>query len=432
MLSSSAANSQSRLPPEIWTEIFSLASNVPGLMDTDIPDPFSEPNYAPSGQCIDVKSVKTFLRTSLAMALVCKHWHSIALPNLYRCVLVQDGRSGESLCRALRASKSQAGHPSRALGSRTRHLVLDLQVQSELMTFGSGLMPWDFKNLPEIVACLPNLQILSASINISAYVSRTPYYGAEFARALTGTCGASFRKLHLDQNSIVLFAPQDGHAILSAMPQLRMIVGGDASFGCPSSWPELPHLSSLSGPGNQCGTCQDVVAAHHTPTAFPSLRTATFRLRYSTDTGAHFLALYGPQLTSVHVELWKGCARFLDALRTRCPRLEDLRVTLDSEDDAAYLRFLPPVRRLGLALGHRVLHSAEAQEKLSRTVHAAIPSSVEEVRVFGCGEGVRLDTFRGRELIGQPGDAKAPPAACGVGVSAKPDAPLVMLCAGQS
>ena len=78
------------LPPELWLRIFELATYVPGLLETDIPDPFDmdPPSILHLHQEYDRKLFKYSMVTKRSIVLVCRTWYSLALPLLYQVLYI--------------------------------------------------------------------------------------------------------------------------------------------------------------------------------------------------------------------------------------------------------------------------------------------------------------------------------------------------------
>ncbi|KAA1477682.1 hypothetical protein DENSPDRAFT_854498 [Dentipellis sp. KUC8613] len=322
--------------------IFDWATVVPGLLSTDIPG-LDTPQSSCPGDFVDLKSLNASISTGFSIIRVCHQWRALALPILYRCVIVDSGKAGQSLSRTLLASKDGSETPLHTpLGARVRHLVLSLSVASELMTAGSGLVPWEFQHLAEIAACLPSLTILSVTINLSSYVACTPYYGAAFSRALSATCGGSLRKLHLAGASEVLFAPGTHRDLLNAFPRLRIAIG-DGAGGCPAAWPALPELGFITVT-TALGACHDYA---HSGAALPALRCALFRAcspYHPLESWIHFLELHGPRLEVVYLDLRTSMHKVcvcVGVMKAYCPNLKQLKVFVKEVEEGTLVNGLP-------------------------------------------------------------------------------------------
>ncbi|TFY53634.1 hypothetical protein EVG20_g10026 [Dentipellis fragilis] len=141
-----------RTPPEIWLSIFEQATFVPHIFDTDIADPIDFPDAPiPFDKSAEDK-LKASLVTKLALILVCKFWHDLAMPLLYQAVVARDNHS-------LRCLRDAIARPERLptvpRGLRVRRLDLFCWPEHEIN------LPLDV--LIDLLSDLPHIEIFCIS-----------------------------------------------------------------------------------------------------------------------------------------------------------------------------------------------------------------------------------------------------------------------------
>ncbi|KAH9982183.1 hypothetical protein BGW80DRAFT_10198 [Lactifluus volemus] len=145
-----------------------------------------------------------------------------------------------------------------------------------------------------------------------------PYYGKDFATAVTRTCAQSLQKLHLHHNTNVLFSRQELHKLLESAPNLVAIVGSDCSSNitCPVTLPHLPKLKYLTA-HNTVGECD---SGMHQSNHTPSLEHVHINPTRYSNVWSHLLEAQGSTLTFVSLDLRVGNRADFDDY----PRLPDL------------------------------------------------------------------------------------------------------------
>ncbi|KAI0273531.1 hypothetical protein BC834DRAFT_840437 [Gloeopeniophorella convolvens] len=311
-----------RLPLEIWSDILEWVTYVPGLMSVDVPDPFDSPTTLTPDHPWCLQKLRRSLWQRRMLVLVCRDWHTMAVPILYRCVLVRDPDSAEKLHRTLAASQERGDRPTR--GSHARHLILAL---SERYVFSRTI-----RYLPKLeILTAPSLEIVSPDTCRTVTAPAPPPARAaqlppedSFVRALSDTCGASLRRIQIGQFP----STDDAHAFLRATPHLRTIISRDASLCLNNTLAVLPPVTFMTVHGSLAGG-----AAAHAPV--PSARSVFLRdpgLYRSRDAWARFLATQGAHLARVHIDFAASdYAAFVSAphgavavLERHCPRLAHL------------------------------------------------------------------------------------------------------------
>ncbi|KAF7440644.1 hypothetical protein PC9H_000991 [Pleurotus ostreatus] len=140
-----AAPSSSTLPVEIWLQIFSLATLVPGALDTKDQNAitaFTKDNYGILAQA----HYRRTIDTKHAISLVCRSWHALIFRNLLEYVVIGSGRQ------VLRVAELLDAKP--AYGHRTARLEIALE----------GIHIWDREHslaITSIIRACPNISVFS-------------------------------------------------------------------------------------------------------------------------------------------------------------------------------------------------------------------------------------------------------------------------------
>ena len=326
--------SKQHLPPELWLRIFELATYVPGLLETDIPDPFDmdPPSILHLHQEYDRKLFKYSMVTKRSIVLVCRTWYSLALPLLYQVLYIPSrdstGSSStrfsevvSSLLKRFIDSKHRLD-PAGADDSRHRYVGLWPRRLELHFSAYNPIEDADVQRLIELSACLPNLEILAAS----GPFTEPPSVVLETILACSG---ASLRKIFLPQCNL---QQKDGVAILESCPRLRALYVGYAQEGlgasCFVNWMRAPELSfftiGVCSPSMLCDTEHDV-------SSIPSLQQVCFSshsYQPVLDTFTHFVAFQGAYLQTIYLDTRQMMRNDLEgsiALFTdHCPRLNHL------------------------------------------------------------------------------------------------------------
>ncbi|RXW25046.1 hypothetical protein EST38_g807 [Candolleomyces aberdarensis] len=185
------------LPPEIWLEIFEFATYVHRSATIKPLDPFTVKRT--STNVMGVNTPVFALQTKLAIIAVCKSWRRLALPILYRHIVIRSPKRAERILEALQASRttdpvqSQATGPINC-GQWTRHI--------EVFTHSRGCASLKYlQSLFAIFRCCPNLQILSGT-----WIHLLP---PEFLDAVSRMYGPSVEGLYWSETSDRIIRRQD-------------------------------------------------------------------------------------------------------------------------------------------------------------------------------------------------------------------------------
>ncbi|TFY65337.1 hypothetical protein EVG20_g5634 [Dentipellis fragilis] len=400
------------LPVETWSEIFEYAIYVPNLVDTDDTDvrgAFVYPNSAtpvvPSSLVGLCDPLQPTLNTRSSLALVCKAWHAITTPLLYRLLRIRSYQEMHALAKTFQSSRKQSR--SLHLGTFVRHLRIESSV-----AFGA------ITALDPLFSCLTRLKILTLNLP----------YTTMHSRLLLGPlshCKQTLRRLAISNlRDGILSGGRDGHSlvtVLNSLPHLRsMTICSEAGMmACPCLLPRLPELTFL-------GAFDCLCHYHHrdTPT-FPSLRHLDIQLpviRRGCIT--HLLKLQGHLLTSVFMNTFPIC-RFntgplhaaCNLLKDHCPKLATLAIMVGPFEAYQHLmldnfpavthfgllsprfernepeRFYPWLAAMGAIPSIRVLRLMDRW--ISGSVHTAIGSGEESVRTHLKECHYRLEDYDG-------------------------------------
>ncbi|THH17450.1 hypothetical protein EW146_g3356 [Bondarzewia mesenterica] len=282
-----------QLPAEIWLRIFDFATFVPGILETEVQDPFDSPTtLLPHAEYELLSSTgKSSLATKRSLVQVCRDFYWLALPLLYQTVFLGPPKSTSA--RALRDAY-----------------------------------------LADILGCLSNLEILSVHTNsLDLYI---PHFVVD---SLITTSASSLRKLYFERDSGLHLRASDRMDLLDKCPNLRTVSLGD-SIACKELCPidllrvSEPSFLTISSTPSGCTSRH----LEHAP-ARPSLRHVLFSryghsTEHSVDAMCHFLSVQGPYLESIQLD-----ARFtphdwlqvgLNLFTDYCPRLARLTLILGS------------------------------------------------------------------------------------------------------
>lgn len=179
----STARNPPPFPPELWITIFSLATDVPGLLSYDGPTSSDLPG--PLVKEHEHKLLKESLITKRNIILVCRTWHVLATKFLYQSVLVTRPATLSSLCVALDRRSSGAAR-SVHVGWWTRRL--DVLIQDDHCEAS------DYALLANIIRRFPNLSIVNLSMPMlpdnDSWLRQLP---ESVVMALVESCGPSLR-----------------------------------------------------------------------------------------------------------------------------------------------------------------------------------------------------------------------------------------------
>ncbi|KAI0311506.1 hypothetical protein OF83DRAFT_1177505 [Amylostereum chailletii] len=273
-----------RLPPELWLIIFKMATDVPGILDPDITDPFDEPEPAglPAGDSYFVglrhqtRSVRASVRVKSTISRVCQQWHALVIPILYQTLYISRNRHVTSLDQIIWWSIHKLG---RSYGTYTRRLDIALPREK---VFRDSLITI---HLIDLIRNLPKLEINTVFLNSRAGTRIPPV----IAYALRDT---SLRHLRWDCSTI----PWDFRSFLEGSPHLRTVLVKEQTM----AWP-LGHHVQFASLYEDARNKLDGADKH-----MPSLRQVYIHRLYSLtaqriDNLTHLFSTSCPNLRTVYI-----------------------------------------------------------------------------------------------------------------------------------
>ncbi|KAA1474512.1 hypothetical protein DENSPDRAFT_841109 [Dentipellis sp. KUC8613] len=303
---------QFSLPVETWSEIFEYAVYVPSLVDADNTDrddrdAFIYPNSAtpiiPSSLVGLSDSLQPTLSTRSSLALVCKAWHVMTTPLLYRLLRIRSFEDMYALAKTFESSRKQS---SLHLGTFVRHLRIE-------SPFALTAMP-----APDLVfSCLTRLKILTLNFPYTAMHNK-------FLLIPLSHCRQTLRRIDISNlHDGILESDRQGNSLvtmLKSLPHLRhlTVCSETGSMACPRHLPRLSELSSFGAFDYRC-------PYHHLDNhPFPSLRHVDIQLPIiKRGCVRHLLELQGRLLTSVFLSTFPICRFNVGPLHTACSLLKD-------------------------------------------------------------------------------------------------------------
>ncbi|KAK2464187.1 hypothetical protein APHAL10511_003644 [Amanita phalloides] len=177
------------LPPELWLEIFQFCTHVHREASIVPLDPFA-PRHV-STNVMAPNSPSMSLRTKLSLVLVCRSWREIAMPLLYRYVVIRSPSRANALLDVLRSSfrrtKIMDKHATLGgYGYWTKHI--------EIYTHARGAHTLQFlQTLFYIFQYCPNLDILAGSWNHDLPLEFTNSITRLYGQTLQGLCWSEQR-----------------------------------------------------------------------------------------------------------------------------------------------------------------------------------------------------------------------------------------------
>ncbi|KAI0046937.1 hypothetical protein FA95DRAFT_1606506 [Auriscalpium vulgare] len=302
-LRASQATSTVHLPLELWAKIFEFSAFVPGLLDIDVPDPFDTSTASTPNKPWDSNKLEGALRSLQWIVRVCKDWHALATPFLYRTVVIKRRVDIDCLQSALEASAARAKATEEpALGSRVRHLAVLISRSPEKVL--------------SLTRYFPNLEILTVDSYAASSVSGM--------KILTQSCGASLLKLHIHGS---FYAQHYADAILPMMPQLRTLICTEPQL--PLVFYRPPKLVCLNIDATKP---YDAEVTYYEP--FPCVRHAVLEfpepgwqrsLSASRPSWSKFIAFQGHLLTTLHINYASKYSRtVLTSIVRGCANLKHL------------------------------------------------------------------------------------------------------------
>ncbi|KAI9512306.1 hypothetical protein F5148DRAFT_15869 [Russula earlei] len=394
---------------------------------------------------LPLPDIKLSTRSLCSLTIVCKQWHTICTPRLYRCLAIVDSIAMGSLLHTLEHPQTTYSGRVTPLGCHTRHLIIAL---SDYPAHENGTNSERFENrvlrrfgnLGRLARCLPHLQTLSTSIYTQdMWGLPAPYYGKDFAAVVIQTSAQSLRKLHFHHYPFVLFSRQELRKLLESTPNLVAVTGAGVGshIGCPASLPHLPHLKYLDV-NSETGQCD---LAEHETNRTPSLDHVLIRPSPYSNLWAHLLSSQGPKLTSISLDLRssvdsENCSNCLSLIINLCHSLSRLEICIGSWHYFPRLDPLPPVEHLAISVQDSNIEVATICEKLAtirspslqavRLIDAGmfewfmspLSNNVESAWRPLVGHSFRIVDYDGREL-GPPGHSSP---------THRPVAPCTSLC----
>jgi F-box-like len=371
------------LPVETLEYILQLVVAFPDLMNTSSPQYSMCPkNFLP------LEDIKLSTRSLFSLALVCKQWNTICTPVLYQCLVVDDYTTTDLLLRTLEHPWVTTDPLGRfqPLGSLTRHLIIALSDQPARENLDDRLdirVVRRFGNLGRLARCLPCLQTLSISITIqkSLWGLPMPYYGKDFAAAITQTSAQSLQKLYLHKNPILLFTRPELYNLLELAPNLAAVVGSGCTdlINCPVALPYLPKLTHLTVT-NEVGQCD---SSMHQDNRIPSLEHVHIRPSPSSNFWLHLLSAQGPGLTSISLDLRvteapENRSDCLSMLSSLCPNLSRLEIFIDDWHSFPRADWFPSIEYLDI----RILFGISTVADICKTLATIQLRSLRVIRLM--------------------------------------------------
>ena len=242
------------LPPELWLEIFQFSTYVHREASIVPLDPFA-PRHI-STNALAPNSPSMAWRTKLSLVLVCRSWREIAMPLLYRYIVIRSPSRANTLLDVLRSSFRRARHFDKhtrpgGFGHWTKHI--------EIYTHARGAHTLQFlQTLFYIFQYCPNLRVLAGSWNHDLPPDFLNSITRLYGRTLQGLCWSEQRP-----HSPELYGTTASPKFLATFRTLRAldlrhIIGSYPAEYDKESRPLMPYV-------------QDLILSTHTR----SLQTAT-------------------------------------------------------------------------------------------------------------------------------------------------------------
>lgn len=353
----STARNPPPFPPELWITIFSLATDVPGLLSYDGPTSSDLPR--PLVKEHEHKLLKESLITKRNIILVSRTWHVLATKFLYQSVLVTRPATLSSLFVALDRRSSGAAR-SVHVGWWTRRL--DVLIQDDHCEAS------DYALLANIIRRFPNLSIVNLSMPMlpdnDSWLRQLP---ESVVMALVESCGPSLRVFDCSE-SILRPCRDDLMKLITAAPDLSVlrcpICSPSARDKSPSARLDVPVMTKLQSVSLMSVFLRDYLPDNKDANHFPALRKLTYDCippPFLDHTWKKFVRLSCANVTTVHLDYSleaDGLQKEMDLLSEYCSSLNDLVVYIRSWTEINSNLTLPPsVSYLGL---HSKLRKAPA------------------------------------------------------------------------
>ncbi|KAG1796956.1 uncharacterized protein HD556DRAFT_1306670 [Suillus plorans] len=335
-------------PPELWITIFSLATDIPGLLSYDGSNPYDLPR--PLVKDHELKLLKESLITKRNIILVCKTWNALATNFLYQSVLVTRPATLSSLFVSL-GGRSSGPARSVHVGWWTRRL--DVLIQDDHCEAS------DYALLANIIRRFPNLSIVNLSMPMLPYNdSWLRQLPESVVMALAESCGPSLRVFDCSE-SILRPSREDLMKLIIAAPNLSVlhcpICSPSTRDKSPSARLDVPVMTKLQSLSLMSVFLRDYLPDDRDANHFPALRKLTYDCippPFLDDTWKHFVRLSCANVTAVHLDYSLQADRLqkeLDLLSECCLSLNDLVIYIRSWTEINPNLTLPPsVSCLGL------------------------------------------------------------------------------------
>ncbi|TFY71651.1 hypothetical protein EVG20_g1361 [Dentipellis fragilis] len=275
-----------RLPNELWIHILSLATTVPGALNTEPRDPFDNGYSSTPFVDYDRREMNASLSTKLALTLTCKKWNLIATPLLYEVIIMPDDRNLHSLYKAL--TRFHHGRGTSESGASIQHGPGWWTRRFELHKYIPAVT--DGRSLCGVLRSLPRLQILCVTGGIQ------PRFFDEAMNSLP----KSLRKLHFDS---VTTSEGAIKALLARCSLLRSVVfvGVDTPISS-GTLMQAPTLR-LTSFGSTYPSPETIVANPHMQQLYIALSMHQSDSLHPAEARALFFKVQGAHLTTVYVDI---------------------------------------------------------------------------------------------------------------------------------
>ncbi|TFK53778.1 hypothetical protein OE88DRAFT_1724488 [Heliocybe sulcata] len=199
------------LPPELWLDIFELATYVPGALETESLDPFRLAAPLPIYEAKIALFASMQIKTKIVR--VCRQWRDLGTLVLYRIVIAQENITLMRLQQTLLGPQASQAYIEGTLSLRTCIQRFSCLVDP-VHTSDS-----DIEQLSRILTNLPNLSYFT--LRVSKGVQPNQVTPVALFSALQ-ECRRSLRALHLDLNMFAVTNPE-WCRMISSMIGLRVL-----------------------------------------------------------------------------------------------------------------------------------------------------------------------------------------------------------------
>lgn len=262
------------LPPELWLEVFSYASTIPGAYTHTDPHAFIAFTLDTHGISVHRRH-RDATDTMLAVSRVCRRWTPLATDFLFKYILVRSGAHAIQIACALKPRMTggrTCASSGRAWGSGTVRLELALE----------GVHVWEEAHtvaLGRILDACPNLAVFSTAFSTSTGFRQVESGPLCRAMGLVGR-KSSIRRLELSGST-----PEMEGLICTLSPHIEAlwILPGSARTsghmgGTPVTLPALHVLVTAEAPSQDWTTpaLRSLILDRSSDAASPCDRTQAF------------------------------------------------------------------------------------------------------------------------------------------------------------